>query len=130
MTVVSLDELSPETRYAQEAVDTESPDAAFERRWASTVLQQALDRLRQEHVAAGKEALFNLLADGLTGVVPTSYAELAIQLGMTEAAVKMAIHRLRKRYGELLRLEIAQTVVTSAEIDQELHHLLGALAAK
>jgi len=123
--------LSPEARYAQEAAGAESPDAAFERRWASTVLQQALDRLRREHVAAGKEEFFNLLADGLTGAVPTSpYAELAIQLGMTEAAVKMAIHRLRKRYGELLRLEIAQTVVTSAEIDQELRHLLSALAAK
>ena len=130
-TFLSLDDLSPEARYAQEAAGAESPDAAFERRWASTVLQQALDRLRREHVAAGKEEFFNLLADGLTGAVPTSpYAELAIQLGMTEAAVKMAIHRLRKRYGELLRLEIAQTVVTSAEIDQELHHLLGALAAK
>ena len=129
-TFLSLDDLSPETRYAQETADTESPDAAFERRWASTVLHQALDRLRREHVAASKEEFFNLLADGLTGVVPTSYAELAIQLGMTEAAVKMAIHRLRKRYGELLRLEVAQTVVTSAEIDQELRHLLSALAAK
>jgi len=103
----------------------------FERRWTSTVLGQALDRLRQEHVAAGREPLFDLLADGLTGAAPSQpYAEIAIQLGMTEAAVKMAIHRLRKRYGELLRLEVAQTVVTSAEIDQELRHLLSALAAK
>jgi RNA polymerase sigma-70 factor (ECF subfamily) len=129
--ILSLDDLSPEARYSQEAANAESPDAAFERRWASTVLQQALDRLRQEHVAVGKEPLFDLLADGLTGVAPSQpYAELAIQLGMTEAAVKMAIHRLRKRYGELLRLEVAQTVVTSAEIDQELRHLLSALAAK
>ncbi len=129
--ILSLDDLSPEARYAQEAAGAESPDAAFERRWASTVLQQALDRLRQEHVAAAKEPLFDLLADGLTGAAPSQpYAELAIKLGMTEAAVKMAIHRLRKRYGELLRLEVAQTVVTSAEIDQELRHLLSALAAK
>ena len=123
--------LSPETRYAQETADTESPDAAFERRWASTVLHQALDRLRREHVAASKEEFFNLLEDCLTGAAPSRpYAELAIKLGMTEAAVKMAVHRLRKRYGELLRLEVAQTVVTPAEIDQELRHLLGALAAK
>ena len=129
--ILSLDDLSPEARYAQEAANAESPDAAFERRWASTVLQQALDRLRQEHVAAGKEPMFDLLADGLTGAAPSQpYAELAIQLGTTEAAVKMAIHRLRKRYGELLRLEVAQTVVTSAEIDQELRHLLSALAGK
>jgi len=129
--ILSLDDLSPEVRYAHEAADTESPDAAFERRWASTVLQQALDRLRQEHVAVGKEPLFDLLAGGLTGASPSQpYAELAIKLGMTEAAVKMAIHRLRRRYGELLRLEVAQTVVTSAEIDQELRHLLSALAAR
>jgi RNA polymerase sigma factor (sigma-70 family) len=129
--ILSLDDLSPEARYAQEAANAESPDAAFERRWASTVLQQALDRLRQEHVAAGKEPLFDLLADGLTGAAPTQpYAELAVKLGTTEAAVKMAIHHLRKRYGELLRLEVAQTVVTSAEIDQELRHLLSALAAR
>src|SRR5258705_458064 len=83
----------------------------FDRRWANTVLQQALDRLRQEHVAAGKEILFDVLADGLTGAAPSQpYAELAMKLSMTEAAVKMAIHRLRKRYGELLRLEVAQTV--------------------
>ena len=131
ITILSLDELAPEARYAQEAAHTESPDAAFERRWASTVLQQTLDRLRQEHVAAGKGTVFDLLADGLTGAAPSQpYAELAVKLGMTEAAVKMAIHRLRKRYGELLRLEVAQTVVTSAEIDQELRHLLRALAAK
>ena len=131
ITFLSLDDLSPEARYAQEAAQTESPDAAFDRRWASTVLQQALDRLRQEHVAAGREPLFDLLADGLTGAAPSQpYAELAVKLGMTEAAVKMAIHRLRKRYGELLRLEVAQTVVTSAEIDQELRHLLSALASK
>jgi RNA polymerase sigma-70 factor (ECF subfamily) len=125
ITFLSLDDLSPEARYAQEAADTESPDAVFERRWAGAVLQQALDRLRQEHVDAGKESLFNLLADGLTGAAPSQpYAELALKLGMTEAAVKMTIHRLRKRYGELLRLEVAQTVVTPAEIDQELRHLL------
>jgi RNA polymerase sigma factor (sigma-70 family) len=131
ITILSLDDLSPEARYAQEAVDTESPDAAFERRWAGAVLQQALDRLRQEHIDAGKEPLFNLLADALTGAAPSQpYAQLAIELGMTEAAVKMTIHRLRQRYGELLRLEVAQTVVTPAEIDQELRHLLRALAGR
>src|SRR5207248_8014016 len=104
---LSLDDLSPEARYAQEAADAESPDAGFERRWASTVLQQALDRLHHEHLTAGKEPLFDLLADGLTGAAPSqTYAKLAIKLEMTEAGVKMAMHRLRKRYGELLRLEV------------------------
>jgi RNA polymerase sigma factor (sigma-70 family) len=128
-TILSLEELNPETHYLQEAVDTDSPDTAFERRWAGAVLQHALDRLRQEQVAAGKGPLFDSLADSLTGAAPSQpHAQLALQLGMTEAAVKMAIHRLRQRYGELLRLEVAQTVVTPAEIDEELRHLLGALA--
>ena len=90
--ILSLGGLSPEARYAQEAANTENPDAAFERRWGSAVLQQALDRLRQEHVAAGKELFFDILADGLTGAAPSQpYAELAIKLGMTEAAVKMPL---------------------------------------
>jgi RNA polymerase sigma factor (sigma-70 family) len=131
LTILSLDELDPEARYAREAVDADSPDAAFERRWAGEVLQQALDRLREEHVAAGKEELFDCLADTLTGAAPSQpYAELALKMGLTEAAVKMTIHRLRQRYGELLRLEVAQTVITPAEIDQELRHLLEVLAKK
>ncbi len=130
-TILSLEDLNPEANYAQEAVDTNSPDAAFERRWAATVLRQALDRLRQEQVAAGKEAMFDHLADTLTGAAPSHpYAQLALKLGLSEAAVKMTIHRLRQRYGELLRLEVAQTVVTPAEIDDELRHLLGVLAHK
>src|SRR5438552_15292752 len=97
--ILSWDELSPEARYSLESAEAENPDAGFERRWASTVLQQALDRLRQEHVAAGKETLFDLLAEGLTGAAPSQpYAELAIKLGMTDGAVRMAIPRLRTRY--------------------------------
>lgn len=130
-TIVSLDALDPEARYALEAAEAETPDAAFERRWAGTVLRQAFDRLRQEQVADGKETLFDLLANCLTGATPGQpYAQLAAQLGLTEAAVKMTIHRLRQRYGELLRQEVAQTVVTPAEIDQELRHLLSVLAHK
>jgi len=128
-TILSLEDLNPEAHYQQEAVDTDSPDAAFERLWAGAVLQNALDRLRQEQVTAGKGELFDSLADSLTGAAPSQpHAQLAVQLGMTEAAVKMTIHRLRRRYGELLRQEVAQTVATPAEIDEELRHLLGALA--
>jgi RNA polymerase sigma-70 factor (ECF subfamily) len=129
--ILSLEELNPEALYARETVDTDTPDAAFDRRWASAVLQQALDRLREEQVAAGKRVLFDSLADTLTGAAPSQpYRELALKLGLTEAAVKMTIHRLRQRYGELLRLGVAQTVVTPAEIDQELRYLLEALAHK
>jgi RNA polymerase sigma-70 factor (ECF subfamily) len=124
-----LDELSPEARYAREPADTQSPDVIFERRWAGVVLKNALDRLRQEQIAAGKETWFDLLSARLTGDAETQpYAELAVQLGVTEAVVKMTLHRLRRRYGELLRLEVAQTVLTPGEIDQELRHLLSVLA--
>jgi RNA polymerase sigma factor (sigma-70 family) len=129
--LLSLEELGAEVRYAAEAVVTETPDATFERRWASTVLRHALERLREEQLAAGKETVFEALANCLTGAAPAQpYAQLATQLGISEAAVKMAIHRLRKRYGELLRLEVAQTVVTPAEVDQELRQLLSILAQK
>jgi RNA polymerase sigma factor (sigma-70 family) len=129
--ILSLEEVDAEAHYAGETGDAESPDVAFERRWAGEVLKQAFDRLRQEQAAAGKEALFDDLADNLTGDAPGQpQAQLALKLGLSEAAVKMAIHRLRRRYGELLRLEVAQTVVTPAEIDEELRHLLRALARK
>jgi RNA polymerase sigma-70 factor (ECF subfamily) len=129
--ILSLDELGAEARFAPEAGETEAPDAAFERRWAGTVLQSALERLRQEQVANGKQAEFEVLANCLTGAAPGQpYATIAVQLGMTEAAVKMTIHRLRKRYGEILRLEVAQTVLTPGEVDEELRHLLTALAQR
>src|SRR5262249_44673135 len=127
--ILSLDELGAEARFAPEAADTEAPDAAFERRWAWAVLQNALERLRQEQVANSKEVVFDALANCLTAAAPARpYSELALQLGLTEAAVKMTIHRLRKRFGEILRLEVAQTVLTPGEIDQELRHLLTVLA--
>jgi RNA polymerase sigma-70 factor (ECF subfamily) len=129
--LLSLDELDPEGRYAHEPIGTETPEAAFERRWATTVLQQALHRLREEYVTAGKEEMFETLANLLTGAAPTQpYVELAARLGMTEAAVKMAVHRLRKQFGEVLRVEVAQTVLTPGEIEQELRYLLGVLAAR
>ena len=129
--ILSLEELGAEARYKQEPADAATPETVFERRWASTLLQQALHKLREEQVAAGKKALFEALASCLTGAEPAQpYARLATQLGMSEAAVKMTIHRLRRRYGEFLRLEVAQTVIVPAEVDQELRHLLSVLAAK
>jgi RNA polymerase sigma-70 factor (ECF subfamily) len=127
--VLSLEALSPESRYAHEPIDTDSPDRLFERRWASAVLQRTFHKLQQEYVASGKEALFNALVPSLTGAAGSRpYAELALELETSEAALKMALHRLRKQYGELLRSEVAQTVVAPGEIDQELRHLLQTLA--
>jgi RNA polymerase sigma-70 factor (ECF subfamily) len=130
-TVLSLEQLGAEARFAPEAGQTETPDVAFERRWAATVLQNALERLRQEQVASAKQATFDALGNCLTGTASARpYSELALQLGMNEAAVKMAVSRLRKRFGEVLRLEVAQTVLTPGEIDQELRHLLTVLARR
>jgi RNA polymerase sigma-70 factor (ECF subfamily) len=128
---IPLDEVDAESRYAHEPSDTATPDALFERRWAETVLDNALERLRQEQIAAGKQRLFDGLANCLTGAEHSQpHAELARQLGMTEAAIKMAVHRLRKRYAAFLRQEVAQTVSSPAEIDEELRCLLLAVAAR
>lgn len=129
--VLSLDALDPETRYSQEPADPKAPELAFDRRWAEAVLDQALERLRTEQTLEGKGTLFEALAGTLTGDLPTQpYAALAAQLGASEAAVKMAAHRLRKRYGELLRFEVANTVSTAAEVQEELRCLLAALAGR
>lgn len=119
--IVSLDEPAGEDGYLLEPVDELTPDQAFERRWAQTVLQTALDRLRGEYLARGQAALFERLQDyqprepgGL------SYAQLGAELGLTEAAVKSAVQRMRQRHRELLREEIAQTVTRPEEIEEEL----------
>jgi hypothetical protein len=94
-----------------------------------TLLEQVLVSLRNEYVSAEKKQLFEALKPTLTeasGAV--RYAEIALRLGMTEGAIKVAVHRLRQRYRELLRAEIAETVATSAEIEVEVRNLFAALA--
>ena len=129
--VFSLDELNSEGRYLLKPADAVTPDVLFERRWAEMVLDQALERLRQEHIAAGKQTLFDALVNCLTGAERSqSHAALAEGLGMTEDAIKMAVHRLRKRYAALLRQEVAQTVSSPKEIDEELRTLLAAMSVR
>jgi RNA polymerase sigma factor (sigma-70 family) len=109
-----------------EAVDALTPEAVFERQWALAVLEHALERLRVEAVAAGKEAEFERLSGCLTGREPREpYRDIALELGMNEAAVKTMVHRLRRRYGRLLREEIARTVARPQDVDDELRHLLS-----
>ena len=118
-----------ETRYGQEPADPNTPEQCFERRWAVTLLDEVLNRLRQEQVAAGGGELYDTLKPCLVGTSQAQpYAALAAKLGITEGAVKVAVHRLRRRYRLLLREEIANTVATPAEVDQEMHHLFAALA--
>ena len=125
---ISLDEQTAETRYHLEPRDEMSPEKVYERRWALTLLEQVLARLRQEHVLAGKSELFDQLRLFITGDRgEISFADAATKLGTTEGAAKMAVQRMRQRYRELLRAEIADTVERPEEIDEELRCLAAAL---
>jgi RNA polymerase sigma factor (sigma-70 family) len=105
-----------------------SPDREFDRKWALTLLDRALATLAQEHQAAGKIDLFEALKPWLTGDTENvSQVDAARQLGLNEGAVKVAIHRLRRRFREVIKNEIGQTVSGRAQVDEELRHLLEAL---
>jgi RNA polymerase sigma factor (sigma-70 family) len=127
--LISLDTGSAETRYGLQPVDQTTPENLFEREWFLTLLEQALSRLRAEHETAGKADQFVTLQGCLMGEPRRPYSELAVQLHMSEDAVKMAVHRLKKRCGELLQDEIAQTVSDRREIDEEMKRLLVVLGS-
>jgi RNA polymerase sigma-70 factor (ECF subfamily) len=125
---LSIDLAEAEGRYADEPLDALDPEALFERRWALTILERAMAHLREEFAGAGRQAEFEQLEHYLTGSEPrTQYHDVAERLGTTEGAVKKMVHRLRRRYGQLLREEIGATVADPAEIDSELRHLLSAV---
>jgi RNA polymerase sigma factor (sigma-70 family) len=127
--IVSLDETNAEGLYLRDSVESLEPEKLFERRWAMALVDQALMRLKQEHTGGGKGALFAKLEPALTSELPSrALADCAAELGMTEGAVKVALHRLRRRFGEVLRNEIAQTVSSPEEIDEEIRHLFAAIA--
>jgi RNA polymerase sigma factor (sigma-70 family) len=127
-TILPISTLDAENRYRSEPWHDLTPERLFERRWALTVLDQVLARLQAEHAAGGKQALFERLKAFLVGGRELGgYAEAAAELGMTEGAVKTAAHRMRRRYRELLREEIAQTVAGPEEIDGEIEYLLSCL---
>jgi RNA polymerase sigma-70 factor (ECF subfamily) len=127
-TVLSLDFELGEGRYLREPAETDTPERLFERRWALTLLETTLDRLRSEYDQSARSALFAALQphlQGERGVAPL--AELAVPLGMSPDAIKVAAHRLRRRYRELLRQEISETVNSAEEVDDELRRLMWAL---
>ena len=127
--VYALDIDDGEMRYRREPVDSLSPEKLFERSWARAVLQRAMTRLKAELVAAKKQHLLDHLKGYLAAERDTMpYRDAAAALGMTENAVKVAVHRLRHRYGELVREEIAQTVATAEQVEEELSALYAALA--
>ncbi len=119
-----------ETKLGEQAAETLTPEKVFERRWAITLLEQVYQRLAQEYREQDKAGLFEVLRGSLAGAGGTApYAELARKLGMTEGAVKVAVHRLRHRYRELLRETIAETVFGPEEVEDELRYLLRTLAS-
>ena len=123
---VALDADSAEERYAREPAEHVTAEQIYDRRWALDLLDRGLARLQAEFESAGKAAQFATLRFSLTGdKVPL--AEVAAQLGLSEGAVKVAIHRLRERYRELIRAEIAETVSKPEEVDAELAELFAAL---
>jgi RNA polymerase sigma-70 factor (ECF subfamily) len=128
-TIVSLDDVSEQGSYLNEPVNRFSPDQVFERRWAQTVFQVALNRLRAEYVESGRGPFFDLLKDFQPREAGApSYAQIGEGFGMTEAAVKSAVQRMRQRHREILREEIAHTVTTPEEIDDEIRHLREVLS--
>ncbi len=127
--LLSLDLAFAEQRYDLEPADTATPDKLFDKHWANALLEEVLNQLEAAYQQAGKAELFAALKQTLTGTRESQpYAVLATRLGMNEAAVKVAVHRLRKRYRELLRQEVANIVADPEQTDDELRHLFAALA--
>jgi RNA polymerase sigma factor (sigma-70 family) len=125
----SIDLRDAEGRYIQEPSHTDSPERIYERRWALTVLERALQRLAEDLKAGGKERMF----EGLKGYLvvdadPAKYAETAAALGMNETAVRVAVHRLRDRYRRKVIEEITATVGHDSEVDEEIERLFQILA--
>ena len=128
--VLSLEMTSGEERYQREPAHDETPERIFERRWALSVLEIVVDRLRDEFLQHGRLDQFNRLKVFLVDQPEMPYAALAREMGMSEGALKVAVHRLRKRYRELFRREIAETVAAPEEVEAELRYLAAALMCR
>jgi DNA-directed RNA polymerase specialized sigma24 family protein len=124
----SLDELDAENRYRYEPVEDGDCERVFDRRWAYTVLDRAAARLRKQYEDSGRADFYNALK-GFVWMDEASacHEEAGLRLNMTASALKSAVHRLRQRYQGLIREEIAQTVTTSSEVDEEIRYLLAVI---
>jgi RNA polymerase sigma-70 factor (ECF subfamily) len=128
--LVPLEFSSGEERYQREPAHHETPERIFERRWALAVLDRVVEKLRNEFVHHGHLEHFERLKVFLLGQSDAPYAALALEMNTSEGALKVAIHRLRKRYRELFRQEIADTVADPAEVESELRFLASVLSKK
>ena len=128
--IVPIDEQIAESRFAVDSAQSLPPDVLYDRQWAATLLERTMSRLQEEYTASGRATLFEHLQSCLVreeAALP--YAEIAARLKLTEAAVKMAVHRLRARYREILRAQIAHTVSSAEEIEEEIRHLFAAFGS-
>jgi RNA polymerase sigma-70 factor (ECF subfamily) len=127
---ISLDLTNAEGRLLNEPGHDLSPEKLFERRWAQALVENVLASLRETYAASGKEILFDALRGGLTGETDKlPYAKLADDLNMAETAVRVAIHRLRKRYRNALWQEAAHTVAEGEDVQAEIHYLFKSLCS-
>jgi RNA polymerase sigma-70 factor (ECF subfamily) len=127
--IEAIDVSGAEGRYALEPQDGANPETLFERQWAVTLLERVHARLRSASMRSGKAQLFEQLKDFVTGEeTDVPYREAGASLGMSEGAVRVAIHRLRRRFRDLLRDEIQHTVADPAEVDDEIRFMLATLA--
>jgi len=123
---LSMDGEDAEGRFSREPVERLTPEQIFERRWGLTIMQRAMERL--EAASASRPGQFDRLKGYLTGAEPqVAYRQAAADLGLSEGAVKTAVHRLRREYGLILREEIKATIADADELDDELRHLLAVI---
>jgi RNA polymerase sigma factor (sigma-70 family) len=125
---IAIDIADAEARYERTLTDADTPESLYQRQWALTLLASVLDDLRARYVATGQGAQFDRLRDFVTGDDDAGLQSAAAEeLGMSAGAVKVAIHRLRRRYRDLLRSRVAETVESNRDIDDEIRILIGAL---
>ena len=126
---ISLDFDTEDSRYGIEPVTDLTPEQVFDRQWTITLLTRIMDKLVAEYTDAGKAQQFALLKGFIIGEhADTTYREVAEELGITQPAAKMAAHRMRRRYRELLRFEILQTVTDPDDVDEEIQNLFRTLS--
>jgi RNA polymerase sigma factor (sigma-70 family) len=124
---VPLDEVEANSRYQAHLATNSAPEQLYDQQWALTLLERATTRLRATYAADGRKELYDRLKVFVAGGAPPSYSEVALQLRMSESAVKSAIHRLRQSFHELVRQEVAETVCTPADLDDEIRYLIAVL---
>jgi RNA polymerase sigma-70 factor (ECF subfamily) len=129
--VLSLDFEDAEGRYRREPADVQTPERIFERRWALTVLDRALVRVGEEYNATGRREYFDRLRGLLTGEPQQfSYGQMAAELETSEGAMRVAVHRLRRRFREALQTEVAETVADPTETEDEIQYLIAAVGRR